>query len=243
MGKPLDQRLDEIIGGADSVTIYKDLLQRLWRGYDPYAGFPYRTVKPDLQGWQSKHRYLADSVARLRPAIILEVGVWKGGSCLELARAVQVNGLDVAVIAVDTWLGSAEHWQIDHWHEALGFEFGYPTLFRTFLANMVLGGVREIVVPLPLDSANACEVIRHFDIRPDLIHIDGAHDLEAARGDLARWWAQLRPGGTLIVDDYDKDGNCWPGTFAAVNEFIAQNRVLAFESETLKCRFLKPAEG
>ena len=229
--------------GTDSVPIYRDLLQRLWRGYDPYEGFPYRTVKPDLQGWQSQHRYLADSVARVRPAIILEVGVWKGGSCLELARALQTNGLDGAVIAVDTWLGSAEHWQIDHWHEELGFELGYPTLFRTFLANMVLGGVREIVVPLPLDSANAHEVIRHFDIRPDLIHIDGAHDLEAARGDLARWWAQLRPGGSLIVDDYDKDGNCWPGTFAAVNEFIAQNRVLDFESETLKCRFLKPAEG
>ena len=225
------------------MMIYKSLLQKLWRGGDPYVGFPYRTVKPDLQGWQSQHRYLAESVGRSRPGIVVEIGVWKGGSCLELARAIQANHLDGAVIAVDTWLGSSEHWERDDWHEELAFEFGYPTLYKTFLANMMVGGVRETVIPLPLDSANAYEVLRHFDIRPDLIHIDGAHDLEAARGDINRWWKALRAGGTMIVDDYDKDGRCWPGTFAAVNEFLDQTKIQDFESEDLKCRFLKPSEA
>ena len=53
----------------------------------------------------------------------------------------------------------------------------------------------------------------------------------------------MQPTGTMIVDDYDKDGRCWPGTFAAVNEFIAQARIQDFESEDLKCRFLKPSEA
>jgi hypothetical protein len=108
------------------MMIYKSLLQKLWRGCDPYVGFPYRTVKPDLQGWQSQHR---------------------------------------------------------------------------------------------------------------------AHDLEAARGDINRWWKALRDGGIMIVDDYDKDGRCWPGTYAAVNEFLDQTRIQDFESEDLKCRFLKPSEA
>jgi Cephalosporin hydroxylase. len=98
------------------MTIYKSLLQKLWRGGDPYVGFPYRTVKPDLQGWQSQHRYLAETVGRSRPGIVVEIGVWKGGSCLELARAIQANHLDGAVVAVDTWLGSSEHWERDDWH-------------------------------------------------------------------------------------------------------------------------------
>jgi len=225
------------------VTTYDDILGRLWRGYDPYAGFPYRTVKPDLQGWQSQHRYLADSVARASPSVIVEVGVWKGGSCLELARAVQANNLASVVIAVDTWLGSSDHWQVDHWHAELGFEFGYPTLYRTFLANMMLGGVRNVVIPLPLDSTNAYEVLKHFAVVPDLVHIDAAHDEASAWGDLSRWWAVLRPGGTMIVDDYAIDGNCWAGTFAAVNRFLAEKAVLAFEAEDLKCRFTKPSDA
>ena len=119
-----------------TASLREEILRKLWRGYDPYYGFPHRAVKPDLQGRGSQHRYLADTIAARRPSIIVEVGVWKGASCCELAKSVRANGLDAVVIAVDTWLGAWDHWTHDHWHGELGFEFGYPTIYRTFMANI-----------------------------------------------------------------------------------------------------------
>jgi Methyltransferase domain len=220
-------------------SVYEGIIQKVWRGCDPYYGFPYRTAKPDLQGWGSQHRYLADTVATQRPNIIVEIGVWKGASCLELARAVQRGGLNSAVIAIDTWLGSWEHWLNDHWHGDLGFEFGYPTIYRTFLTNMILGGVKDVVIPLPIDSINAWHILKHFGIVPELVHIDGGHDFDAVLSDLTKWWSILTPGGTLIMDDYDEKGQMWQEVREATDTFLKQVHFTEFEAANNKCRFVK----
>jgi hypothetical protein len=33
-----------------TLSIYEEISRKLWRGYDPYYGFPYKSVKSDLQG-------------------------------------------------------------------------------------------------------------------------------------------------------------------------------------------------
>src|SRR5271155_4796003 len=159
-----------------TVSLHQEILGNLWRGHNPYYGFPYKTVKPDLQGWASQHRFLMETVATRRPKIVVEVGVWKGASVIELAQSVRANGLDAVVIAVDTWLGAWDHWTNDQWHGELGFEFGFPTIYRTFLANVITAGLQDIVIPLPLDSVNAQHTLKGFEIFPDLVHIDGARD-------------------------------------------------------------------
>jgi predicted O-methyltransferase YrrM len=217
----------------------KTIMNKLWRGYDPYYGFPYKTLKPDLQGWASQHRYLADTVATRKPRIIVEVGVWKGASCVELARAVQASTLDAVVIAVDTWLGSWDHWADEHWHGELGFEFGYPTIYRTFLANMVLAEVSDIVVPLPLDSVNAQHTLRNLAIFPDLVHIDGGHDFGAVTSDLTHWWSMLTEGGTVIMDDYFDSGRVFPDVYHATHAFLSHVEHRDFEADEPKCRFVK----
>lgn len=214
-------------------------MQKLWRGYNPYYGFPHTTVKPDLQGWSSQHRFLNDTISTRRPKVIVEIGVWKGASIVELARSVQTNNLDAAVIAVDTWLGAWDHWTNDQWHTEMGFEFGYPTMYRTFLANMIQQGIHDIVVPLPLDSGNAQHVLKHFEITPDLIHIDGAHDFDSVINDLVHWWAILGEGGTIILDDYYDKVRVWPDVLKAVHEFLNTVDYTEFEAEQPKCRFVK----
>ena len=45
----------------------------------------------------------------MRPRIVVEVGVFKGVSVMFMGRRIRELGLDCAIIAIDTWLGSAEH--------------------------------------------------------------------------------------------------------------------------------------
>jgi predicted O-methyltransferase YrrM len=224
-----------------TLSLYEEISQKLWRGYDPYYGFPHKTVKPDLQGWASQHRYLTDTITARRPRVVVEVGVWKGASVLELARSIRTNGLDAVVIAVDTWLGAWDHWTNDHLQGELGFEFGYPTIYRTFLTNMILGEVKDIVIPLPLDSGNAQHTLESFGIFPDVVHIDGAHDFDTVLSDLTHWWSVLTTGGTIIMDDYFDLTPMWPDVLKAVRTFLERVDYTEFEAEEPKCRFVKCA--
>jgi hypothetical protein len=61
------------------------LVSRMWRGHDPFLNFPARLYRQDHQGWGSSHPYLTEAIEELRPAVVVEVGVWKGGSVISLA--------------------------------------------------------------------------------------------------------------------------------------------------------------
>jgi hypothetical protein len=218
-----------------------DSIQRLiWGESNPYDGFSHRRFRVDTQGWNSNHLFLSDTIKRHRPSIVVEVGVWKGGSTLHMAETCRANKLDTQIIAVDTWLGAWDHWLNPEWFSQLLFQNGYPSLYYTFLANVVELGLQQYIVPLPLDSVNASIVLRHKRIQPQVIHIDGGHDYDTVCHDLRQWWPLLIPGGTMIMDDYAKEGGAWPGVTRAVDEFLASTPHLNFEEYQSKCRFVKP---
>ena len=223
-------------------SIFEKISQILWKGQIPYLGFPHRRFRSDLQGWNSHHTFLSDTIRTKNPSVVVEVGVWKGGSTIQMASAMREKKLDAVVIAVDTWLGSWEHWEQEEWFSDLLLEFGYPMLYYTFLANVVESGVEDYVIPFPLDSANAANVLQRKEVRPEIIHIDGGHDYDAVMSDLKRWWPLLRPGGTLIADDYDPEGKVWPTVKVAVDDFLKETQHLAFEAIPYKARFTKPVD-
>lgn len=158
----------------------------------------------DLQGWNSQHPYLADAIALLRPRSIIEVGGWKGGSTVFMANELKKLDLGSSVIAVDTWLGSSEHWTGPS-HADLSMMNGRPNLYSRFLSNVVQSGVADYVLPLPMDSLNAAEVMKTMGIEPDMDHLDGGRDYHSLTADLCAWWPVLAPGGMLIGDDYYTD--------------------------------------
>ena len=219
---------------------FTTVLDKIHRGKSPYAGFPSRRYSTDDQGWNSHHGFLDAAIRSDRPGIVLELGVWKGGSAIHMAKTMRDLGQGV-IIAVDTWLGSWEHWENEERFEDLMLTFGYPTLYHTFLSNVVMHDVQDYIVPLSLDSANAAFVIARKDIRPELIHIDAGHDYDAVMSDLRRWWPILAPGGVLIADDYDPAGVVWPSVRDAVNDFLGRTSHYDFEAQPFKCRFRKPA--
>ena len=220
------------------------ILDQLFFGRDPLKDFPAHRFPTDLQGWHSQHPYLTRAIAEVKPKIVVEVGVWKGASVVTMAKEVQRQNLDTAIVAIDTWLGSSEHYLWEKFIPDLDFEFGYPRLYHKFAANICNEGLAEIVVPLPLDSINGFQLLKEKSIRPDVLHIDAGHDYMSVMGDLKAWWPQLTPGGVLIGDDYFKSWlgkGKWPEVRQAFDEFFAATPHTKFESGDGKCYVGKPA--
>lgn len=188
---------------------------------DPYEGFPLGTYPPDLQGWGSRHPVFDYLIGTVKPKLIAEVGTWKGGSAINMARSLRERDMDANIICIDTWLGAPEHITNREYFASLGMQHGYPTLFHTFMANVISEDCQDIVVPLPQTSANAAILLRKWGLTADLIYIDGAHHYSAVLQDLEAYWPILASRGVLFGDDYPKAG----GVVRATHEF-AQARGL-----------------
>ncbi|MEN3212367.1 class I SAM-dependent methyltransferase [Methylorubrum populi] len=220
----------------------QDLIAALWHGRDPFADPPERLRPLDLQGWRSQHPYLDEAVEQFRPSVIVEVGTWKGASALHFARAMSERDVAGTIIAVDTWLGAVDHWAEASLFAELATEHGFPSLYRTFLANVLREGQAERVIPLPLDSVNAAELLRLRGVTADVIHLDAGHEETSVAADLRAWWPVLRPGGLFIADDYDRLGGRFPGVTRAVDAFCAEFGVRGPWSFEGKCKFIKPSD-
>lgn len=227
-------------GAFMSTAARNDIVKMLWRGNDPFLGFPRGLYKPDPQGWNHAHPYFAEAIDQFRPRVIVEVGVWKGASSIAMAKRLKDRGQDSVVISVDTWLGSVEHWTDPTWFESLVIEHGQPMLMRTFMTNVLAAGVEDVIVPLPLDSLGAAETLRRYGIQIDVLHIDAGHEYDSVISDLKVWWPILRSGGLLIGDDYYPEGP-WPGLRRAFEEFFGpMGHSFPLENRDAKCRVVKP---
>jgi len=185
----------------------------IYRGYVP--AFP-----EDLQGWNSQAPVLSRAVEDMGSCIIFDVGVWKGASTVFLAETLRDRGLSGAVIAVGTFLGSAEHWILrPDTPSPYQRRHGLPVLYDQFLSNIVRRRLQDYIVPLPQTSETAAAILRAANIRAGIIHIDAAHEYAAVLRDARDYWELLDPAGWLIGDDYHPT---WPGVVRAADEFAAE---------------------
>lgn len=219
------------------MPVRQDIIDRLYAGADPFLNFPDSLYQVDTQGWNSQHPYLSRAIDVARPKIIVEIGVWKGGSTLFMAEHLRRLELDAVVIAVDTWLGSWDHWINPTWRAQLSFLNGYPNFFYKFRNNVKSLKLENYVVPFPLDSLNASETLKFLQIQPDIVHIDAGHDYRAVKADIESWWPLLKPGGFLIGDDYHRE--VWPGVCQAFDEFAVACGDGKVEHFDKKCIFRK----
>lgn len=187
---------------------------------NPYDGFDRSRHPVDHQGWASQSPVFEHFISMLRPQKILEVGSWKGGSAIHMAELAKKHGIaDFELCCVDTWLGSVEHWDIRdgyNFYDSLKLVNGYPSLYYTFMANVLESGHSDVIVPFPIASAAAARFFTRKNVMFDVIYVDAAHDYEEVMLDLALFWPLLKPGGVMIGDDFDAN---WHGVVRGVCEF------------------------
>ncbi|HEX3990650.1 MAG TPA: class I SAM-dependent methyltransferase [Acetobacteraceae bacterium] len=208
-------------------SIHAEIMRRI-HGTNIYSGFA-PTFAEDLQGWNSEHTSFEEIISGLRPSVVIDVGVWKGASTIYLANVMKRHGLAGAVIGVDTFLGSVEHWDPKSAFSGLiPFRFGMPMLYEQFLSNVVRCGAQDRIVPLAQTSMVAGELMRRLGIRAGLIHIDASHDYEDVLQDARTYWEILTPGGFLVGDDYNQD---WPDVMRAANQFAEEKSAKVLTSK------------
>lgn len=176
----------------------------------------------DLQGWKMNvfDSRFESYVNKINPKLIIEVGTWKGLSAITMANKTTSN-----IICIDTWLGAPEFWttngiQDETRGKSLKLKDGYPTVFYTFLNNVKLSGHESKICPFPISSIQGAEVLKHYNIKADIIYIDASHEYSQVIQDIQAYWDILNDGGVMFGDDYN---DYWRGVKQAVNEFASKN--------------------
>lgn len=216
---------------------------------EAFAGLDVTGHEPDAHGWMDD-KFAAVVISALQPLpradplVIIEVGTWKGKSAMTMGHICKLLGFsDASIVAVDTWLGAPEFWTWGIGDStrgvALGRVNGYPSVFYTFTKNVKAAGLHTIIAPLPLSSIQGAHVLAHYSLAADLIYVDAAHEYEAVIADLRAYYPLLKPGGTLLGDDFMEN---WPGVKRAVQEF-AQEKGLELRLDGVVWTLRQPRGG
>jgi len=181
----------------------------------------------NLQGWISPNFHskfteiIVNSYNELqRPLIIIEIGSWKGLSACTMASIAKENNIPCTIICIDTWLGSPDYWTtgINDINKggSLNFNNGYPQIYYTFLNNVILENHTDIIRPLPISSSEAVGILNYYNIKADIVYIDGAQEYSSVFNDMSKYWKVLHNNGYIFGSNYCEDYN---SIQMAVNDF------------------------
>ena len=193
-------------------------IMRTLYGRDVWSGhIVSRAAEDAVQGWNGNHPCFRRLLLAAPEKTFIDVGVWKGQSTICMANAVRELELDGCVIAIDTFLGSVEHWGRDG--DLFDRLMGMPNLYQTFCANVISHGVADLVVPMPQTTLIAAQILRQRHISAGVVHIDASHEYEDVIKDLRAYWHLVAPGGFLVGGDYHPT---WSGVMRAADEFAPE---------------------
>jgi SAM-dependent methyltransferase len=194
-----------------------------WNAKPAFEGLNPADYEHDEEGfWRHGDPLWRDLLEATRPHLLIEVGAYKGRTSIFLAHLIKEMQLQTKIVCIDTWVGSPEHWRTDHGDEywELKTKFGYPTLYYSFAANVVLAGAQDVIIPLPTTSESGAYILEQAKLSPDIVFVDAAHEYEPALSDYRRYWGLLRQRGVLVGDDYMGPG--WDGVTKAADDFSAE---------------------
>lgn len=176
-------------------------------------------LAPDIQTWPATTSDDFRAIVTALPAVstIIEVGSWKGGSAITMARLRPLAHIH----CVDTWLGSPD--QHDNPDYAFPRDaYGYPRLYHQFLVNIKATLVHDRITAIPATARDGASILASRRIQADLIYIDGDHSHAGCHEDCINYWPLLRPGGILFGDD----ANVFQGVYSAAVRFAGERNLL-----------------
>lgn len=128
----------------------------------------------------------------------VEVGCWKGKSIAYLGVEIINSGKNIKVDAVDTWNGTPEEHDWDHYVQT-------NTLYELFLSN--IEPIKDVINPIRLTSLEAAKL--YDDNSLDVVFLDAAHDYESVKQDIAAWLPKIKTNGYIAGHDYyDNNPSC-----------------------------------
>lgn len=160
------------------------------------------------------------------PILGIEVGSFLGYSAIGFAKKMKELNPNSKLICIDTWLGSAEHYDKESGNRdtRLGTINGYPTMYHKFLANVIYNDVQDIIIPLPVPSATGYKILKKFfesdDISADFAYIDGSHEENEVYMDLYNYYHLIDSESYLCGDDW-----AWESVKNDVTKFCVDNQL------------------
>ena len=194
----------------------------IFKGTSPYSGLEIEkyydgSIETHINSRKGEIRpslYHALSLVK-NPKLLVEIGTYQGASAIFFAKELEQLGLDCEVACIDTFVGSITHWTNDYFYKDLKLEYGFPTLYKQFLSNVITHGCQDKIIPLPLTSLDGARFLAHNNISPDLIYIDARHEYPDVLLDIVNYYQVLKAGGVIFGDDYDG----WEGVRKSVDQF------------------------
>ncbi len=186
----------------------------VWGDTDPYERLP-RLVSPrGTEGWYSDHPVFEELIRDRRPQRLVEVGSLRGASAIHIAQMLRKHGVDGELTAVDTFLGSREHFFDNFRFEMI--DAGRFHFLDEFLGNVVQAGCADLVTPFPQSSTVAARIFREAGRKFDFVYLDASHEYKDVLSDLREWWPLVDQGGVLVGDDFEHP---WFDVIRAAMEF------------------------
>lgn len=127
-------------------------------------------------------------VAMTRPALLVELGTYRGASYFAFCQAVKELGLATRCFAIDTWNGDPQggFYSEEVYDQVREDHDPHYSLFSTLVRGMF-----DEVRP-QFENASI-----------DLLHIDGFHTYEAVKNDFETWLGKMSEQGVIIFHDIE----------------------------------------
>jgi hypothetical protein len=173
----------------------------------------------DIPGW-FQWRSAQEEAACQFPegSRFIEVGNFLGRSLCSLGEVARLSGKSFTLIGVDTCRGSgAEGPRRKDYHGAAVAEGG-GTFAGMLHKNIIECGHGDLISLIVADSVTAASFFADRSI--DWVHLDGRHDHEGVKADIAAWLPKVKVDGWLSGDDYDEVK--WPEVVLAVREMLPE---------------------
>jgi len=168
-------------------------------------------VKPDNHGWFRSHNAaVLKMFLSEKTGSILELGAWLGKSTRHLCQFAP----NAAVVTIDHWKGSEEHYL----PERTDVKNKLPHLYETFLVNC--WEYKERLLPVKNNTIDGMNELFNEGFVPEVIYIDASHDYRNAYNDLSTAH-KLWPNALIIGDDWE-----WPGVHQAVVNYSYSREVI-----------------
>lgn len=165
-------------------------------------------MDPKHEGWNSHSPVFAETINKVKPDSIVEVGSWLGKSAIHMAELME----NPNVLCVDVFLGTHEL----TWNKGkiIDVSSDFDRIYKQFCTNITDANLNDGISPLPMSSSAAAELLTQHKVTADIVYIDAGHLFRDVIADLEDWWPIAEK--VVIGDDYHTD---WPGVIKAANLF------------------------